>query len=228
MNNIPSREQLQKIYLSLPFKLREVIFDVKTADKIYEIAQKYKLGSQKIPLLASEVGLVLLALVRIQNFINSLKERLKIDEPIAQTIAQEIHKEIFLPIKEELKKVYEEKPYEVPSTKVPKVEEIPYGKPERPVEVEKKPGVPAEEVVPEESQVPKPQPKKYEIAQIPEEEIEEEAELEEKPKERGVPESKRYELRTMKKDIERLKEEPAKPGPRIEGNIVDLKGNNNR
>ena len=111
-----SREQLQKIYLTLPQNLKEAIFSVENAEKIQQIAQRYQIPIQNIPKLASATGQVLLTVLVVEKLISSLEIELDIDRNTAQKIVQDIKQEIFSPVMPVLTKIQQESfPKPIPS-----------------------------------------------------------------------------------------------------------------
>ncbi len=111
-----SREQLQKIYLTLPQSLREAIFSVENAEKIQQIAQRYQIPIQNLPKLAGATGQVLLTVLAVEKLISSLEIELDIDRNTAQRIMQDIKQEIFSPVMPILTKIQQESfPKPIPS-----------------------------------------------------------------------------------------------------------------
>ncbi|MBA7622034.1 hypothetical protein ES703_29405 [subsurface metagenome] len=111
-----SREQLQKIYLTLPKDLKEAIFSVENAEKIYQIAQKHQIPEEKISQLAKVTGHILLTVLAVEKLISSLEIELDIDRNTAQKIVQDIKQEIFSPVMPILTKIQQEtSPKPIPS-----------------------------------------------------------------------------------------------------------------
>jgi len=104
-----SRQQLQEIYLTLPRDLKEAIFSVENADKIYQIAQKHQVPEEKISQLAKVIGHILLSVLAMEKFISSLELNLDIERDEAQKIADEVKQEIFRPVINNLTKIQKEK-----------------------------------------------------------------------------------------------------------------------
>lgn len=105
-------------YFQLPEDLRKSIFAVETADKIREIGSiQNKLNTEQIGSLAYVVGGVLLGDIQITDFVRTIEEKCKIDTHLAQKIARQVAQEIFLPIKESLKKVHQG--IEIPEKEAP-------------------------------------------------------------------------------------------------------------
>ena len=101
-----TREQLKELYSKLPREIKSVLDSEENADKIYELGNKYKLHIDKIGLLSQEINLVMFGVVKPQEFIPNLREKLKISDEEARVIAKEVNEQIFNPIRESLKQVH--------------------------------------------------------------------------------------------------------------------------
>jgi hypothetical protein len=102
-------EKRQNIFLSLSKDLKETIFSAQTADKLYNISYgKYKLGSEQQRIISFTTGEALLGIIRLNEFANILKERLEIDQMVADRISQDIKQEIFSPVMPILTKIQQE------------------------------------------------------------------------------------------------------------------------
>ena len=101
-----TKEELQKLYEGLPEELKEAIFSVETADNIYNICTKNKIGEDKISEIAKYVGFVLFGILLAQNFQETLEKELKIEKEAAENIAAEINQLIFYPVKLVLQQLY--------------------------------------------------------------------------------------------------------------------------
>ena len=154
-----TRQQLQEKYEKLPEDLKNAIFSVETADIIQKISKKYGLQIDQMGELASETGLVMMGLTHPKDYIKNLSGRLGVDIDTAKKIAQEVNSEIFLPVKEHLKKIHgieKEAPEKDMEVKLPGEEVTPFEltqkhKPEPPL-------VPEITKPPEPSAPPKPEP----------------------------------------------------------------------
>lgn len=110
-------EKRQNIFVSLPKNLKETILSEETADKLYNISYgKYKLGSEQQRIISFTTGEALLGIIRLNEFANILKERLEIDQMVADQISQDIKQEIFSPVMPILTKIQQESsPKPIPS-----------------------------------------------------------------------------------------------------------------
>jgi len=99
------KEELQKIYESLPKDLKEALFSEKTADDIYDTCVENGL-EEKNPELAKYVGYVLLGLLSPDELEKTLKEKLAMTDDLAKKISQEITRLVLFPLKASLEPLY--------------------------------------------------------------------------------------------------------------------------
>jgi len=98
-------------YLQLPQNLQEIMFAPKTANKIWDLCQKYQLNNEQTEAVSHTIGLVVLSETDIADFTKTLQEKCKLDESITQELAQDINQQIFLTVREELESLHpQEKP----------------------------------------------------------------------------------------------------------------------
>ena len=102
-------QQLEEKYRSLPEDLKGAMTEIKTAETIHDIGKKYNLHIDQIGDLADEIGLTMLGLTKPDDFVTHTKNRLQIDQNIAEQIGREVNEQIFLPIRESLQKLHEQK-----------------------------------------------------------------------------------------------------------------------
>ncbi len=94
-------------YSQLPQSIRQIMFAVETSDEIRRICQENNLNKNQISQTAYIVGMVLLGEIHINNFVKALVEKSRLDKSEAQKVAREINQSIFLPVKEDLKKIHQ-------------------------------------------------------------------------------------------------------------------------
>lgn len=80
--------------------------NVDSAEKIRAIGEKYHLAIDKMGEMADETGLVMLGLTSPREFIPNLAARLNVDKEMARKIAEEINGQVFVRVRESLKKVH--------------------------------------------------------------------------------------------------------------------------
>ena len=102
----PLARQRHLKYSQLPADLQELIFAVKTSDKINLIAEKNKLTVNQTWQVSHITGMILLGETNIVDFVKSLKERCDLSVEQARQLARDINSAIFLPVKESLKEIH--------------------------------------------------------------------------------------------------------------------------
>lgn len=104
-----TQDQIRQKLESLPKDIKDAISSVDTTTKLVEIADKYKLHTDKMGMLVDETGLVMLGFTRPDDFVGNLKDRLEISRSMAESIVREINEQVFLKIRYSLKKIHEER-----------------------------------------------------------------------------------------------------------------------
>lgn len=99
-------EQLIEKYKKLPKDVQESYFGVDTADVLQRIAKENGLNVEKTGVLADEVGLFMLGITTPSQFMPNLAGRLGIGKDAAKKIGQEINTQIFVKVRESLKKIH--------------------------------------------------------------------------------------------------------------------------
>ncbi|OHA57365.1 MAG: hypothetical protein A2114_01385 [Candidatus Vogelbacteria bacterium GWA1_51_14] len=100
------RKQFNERYNKLPPIVKQAIDAVETADLIQTISEAHKLHIDQMGEFSNQIGLVMLGVVKPQEFIPNLREKLKIGDEEARKIALEVNEQIFNPIRESLKQVH--------------------------------------------------------------------------------------------------------------------------
>ena len=98
-------EQLKAKYDALPEDVQTAIASVETESKVFDVGKAHNLFIDQIGELVNTVGLVLLGAVPTSRFTDEIKNRLKIDQQTAEAISLEVNSQIFVPIRESLKKL---------------------------------------------------------------------------------------------------------------------------
>lgn len=102
-----TQKELEERYQKLPEVLKDALFSVEVANKIFETGKKYGLTIEKTGFLGEETGYVILGLTRPREFVQILSDRLEADEDEAREIASDINHQIFFPIREQLKSAHQ-------------------------------------------------------------------------------------------------------------------------
>lgn len=93
-------------FFQLPQKLRQAIPAVETSDQIRGVAEKNNLNSKQLWNFSYIVGMILLGETNITEFVKEIQEKCGMKEEPARQVARDINQIVFLPLKEELKKIH--------------------------------------------------------------------------------------------------------------------------
>ncbi|MFH1461029.1 MAG: hypothetical protein ABIF84_01225 [Patescibacteria group bacterium] len=94
-------------YFQLPQDIRQIMFAVETADKIWGISQKNKLNDDQVWWASHTTGMILLGEINIVDFVKTLMEKCQLNEQTSRQLARDINQVIFLPVKESLKTIHQ-------------------------------------------------------------------------------------------------------------------------
>jgi len=101
-----NRDQLWKLYNTLPSELKEALFAIETADYIYDVCEKNEVKDKQITEVARSTGKVLLGVLPPDEFQEDLEKKVGLEKETAKKVAQEINRFIFYPLKAVLEKLY--------------------------------------------------------------------------------------------------------------------------
>lgn len=101
------KEKIDEQYKKLPDALKDAIFSVDVANKIFEIGKKFALTIEETGFLGEEAGYVMLGLVHPNDFAKSIQARIEVDEEEIQQVAKEVNSQVFYPIRELFKRVHQ-------------------------------------------------------------------------------------------------------------------------
>lgn len=99
-------EQIVEMYKNLPEDLKSAIFSVEMTEAVKNIGKKYQLHIDKIGALGNETGMVMLGVTHPRDFIPNLSQRLGVAQEIARKIAEEVNTQIFVKVRDSLKKIH--------------------------------------------------------------------------------------------------------------------------
>lgn len=102
-----TQQQLEERYQKLPDVLKDAMFSVDVAAKMFEIGKKYGLTIDKIGFMAEETGYIILGLTRPSEFVKNLTEALAVEESKARTIASDINHQVLFLLREALKTTHQ-------------------------------------------------------------------------------------------------------------------------
>ncbi len=101
-----TKEQLWKLYENLSERLKELIFSEKAADIIWNTCQENKIPNNDVSKLSGAAGRVILGVLPLDKFQETIQAELKIKENIAKKVSLDINRLIFSQIKDDLTKTY--------------------------------------------------------------------------------------------------------------------------
>ncbi len=104
--NNPTIRKRYGIYFQLPPEMRNLFFNENTANQVREIGLKNNLDREQLVQASYVTGLILLGETNIVNFVKSLQKECGLAEEPARQLARDINQTIFLPVKENLKKIH--------------------------------------------------------------------------------------------------------------------------
>lgn len=116
---IYTKEQLKEAFKKLPSDLQDAIYSVDVSEKLEKIYKKHSLHIDQAGELGSEVGLVMMGLTKPNDFAENITRRLSVPEEKARAVASDINSQIFMPIRQSLMKLHEERDIK-PETQNPK------------------------------------------------------------------------------------------------------------
>lgn len=93
-------------YDKLPPEIREALFSAATADKVFEIGKKHGLLIDKVGILSSEIGMLMIGITHPREFVGSLSISLNLSANDARKIAHDINMEILAPLHDHLLKLH--------------------------------------------------------------------------------------------------------------------------
>ena len=99
-----SAEEAKQKYEKLPAEIKQFLYSPEMTFSIQQIGQKHKLHLDQIDFLNSETGQVLLGFVGTKDFAAELAEGLGIDRMQSDAIAQDISDQVFVKIRDAMKK----------------------------------------------------------------------------------------------------------------------------
>lgn len=101
------RENLKAIYRSLPEQVKTAIFSPETSDAYDRVKARYLLNDEQRETISVQSGLLMMGLRLPQELVTALTEGLNIPREKASLIAQELNRDIFNAIRDDLKKIHQ-------------------------------------------------------------------------------------------------------------------------
>ncbi len=104
-----TNEELDAQFKTLPQELQEAISAPENTEKLELIGEDFNLNLDQTGELGEEMGMVMMGFTLPQDFAKNIKERLGIDADTIEKITERINNDIFLPIRESLRKIGEQR-----------------------------------------------------------------------------------------------------------------------
>ena len=100
-----TKEQFWSLYEKLPPELKEAVFSDEVGDHILDACTKNGVAD-KVSAVAKYTGRVLLGVLLPQDFQQTLEKEVGIEKDAARSIATEINRFVFFPVKESLNQIH--------------------------------------------------------------------------------------------------------------------------
>ncbi len=104
-----SSEQLLERFSKLPDDLKTATWDLDIEGAVGDIGIKYQLHIDQIGVLADHIALTIIGLEPIDQFKNNLEKELLLPKEKMNELIGEVNQQIFLPIRESLQRLHEQK-----------------------------------------------------------------------------------------------------------------------
>jgi len=98
-------EEFWKLYEKLPQELKDALFAEETGNNIYEICERNGI-SENLDQIVEYVGQVLIGVLTLDEFRQTLEKELELDPEVAKKVYQEIFRFILYPVKANLEELY--------------------------------------------------------------------------------------------------------------------------
>lgn len=100
------RRQLLRIFEKLAPALKEAILSEETANVIWNISQRHDLEN-RVSVLARYIGLTLMGLLPLEEFKQTIKQELELEDEKTEKVFHDVNRYIFAGVKENLADLYE-------------------------------------------------------------------------------------------------------------------------
>ena len=104
-----SKEILKNQFKKLPKDIQDAILAVDLRSKMQFITKKNNLHIDQAETLENEAVFVMLGLEHPDNLVANIAKHVEVSEEKAEAIAEDLNREIFLKVRESLKKIFEER-----------------------------------------------------------------------------------------------------------------------
>ncbi len=117
-----SKQQALKRWDTLPDNLKEALFSEYNAETLWRICESQHLSDDKIEKVATLTGDVILGFLHPEDLGQEIRKDINVAVEVANTIASEIDRKIFAPIKSDLEKVYSPVTTQIGTAEIEEVE----------------------------------------------------------------------------------------------------------
>lgn len=97
---------LKTLYAILPEPLKDIIFAPETSEKYDQLAIRFQLNEKQRDTLSAQTTFLLMGLRNPQELVTALAAELGIDKEKASLIAQDLNRDLFAQVKDDLKSLY--------------------------------------------------------------------------------------------------------------------------
>lgn len=104
-----TKEELIEIYRGLPEEIKDAIFSPATTDIFDAIKEKQSLTAEQREVMSVYTGFLMMGVLPPEKYVSTLIEKMGIEREKVASIAQEINRDLFNPIKDVLKEIHSEK-----------------------------------------------------------------------------------------------------------------------
>lgn len=101
-----SIEQKLNRWDSLPVSLKEALASGENSQILLDILKKEHIPEEKFEIIALIIGDIIFGFKHSEDLTKELMENIKVVRPLAEALAEQINRKIFLPVKEDLRTVY--------------------------------------------------------------------------------------------------------------------------
>lgn len=98
--------KIETKFQAISNELKVHLTSTETANKIHQVGEKNNLNENQLWWASHTAGMIILGETNIVNFVKTLQEKCKLTEEPARQLARDINQAIFLPVKENLKKIH--------------------------------------------------------------------------------------------------------------------------
>ena len=105
---IHTKEEIQKRLDSLPPDIKNLLYSLDFDVLVQQVSAKNRLHIDQMALLAAETNEVMTGFSDPKDFESNLVESLQVDRAKAEAVAKDINEQLFVKIRESMKKMYEQ------------------------------------------------------------------------------------------------------------------------